>query len=180
MTPTRFPPVFDDSPLAYAFALFSLALVTSVSLAIVINYALEHRREHVINAKIGNRAYPPRQLGITLVGLHRVIVSGLLLTIIFGALPDVVVLLAWGEATERTMWILFELDRLFDGLTLLPFMVSTFVSVRAGPAVDHIIGLDPIKVSLRPTWGMVRDKLKIMGAVLCISVGVTFYKAGLL
>lgn len=178
MHPARFPPSFDDSPLGYAFALFSLALITSLSLAILTGYALEHRRECEINRRIGNKAYPPRYHGLTLIGLHRLIVSGLLLTIVFGALPDVLSLLAWGEASDEVMWTLFEIDRLGDGLASLPFLFSVFVAVRAGPNVEHLLGRNPIKVSLRPTWGMVHDKLKIVGVVLCIAAGVTFYKAG--
>lgn len=178
MEPTRFPPSFDESPLAYAFALFSLTLVTAISLHIVIGYALEHRREAEISRRVCNQAHAPLKHGMTLLGLHRVIVSGFLLTIIFGAAPDVLTMLAWGEASDQTMWTLFQIDRAFDGLLLLPFLLSVFVTIRAGMPVDHLLGRDPVKVTLRPTWGMVRDKLKIMGAVLCIAVGVTFYKAG--
>src|ERR1044072_6619805 len=104
MHPARFPPSFDDRPLGYAFALFSLALITSLSLAILTGYALEHRRECEINRRIGNKAYPPRYHGLTLIGLHRLIVSGLLLTIVFGALPDVPSLLAWGGGPEGGRW----------------------------------------------------------------------------
>lgn len=176
--PPRFPPSFDDSPLAYAFALFSLALITSISLAQVTSYLLEHRREREINRRLNNQAYPPRPHGWTLLDLHRLIVSGFLLTIIFGALPDVLTLLAWGEASDDTMWNLFLIDRAFDGAASLPFLGAIFVSIRAGGSVAHVLGRDPIQIELRPTKGMVRDKLKIMGAVLCIAVGVTFYKAG--
>ena len=176
--PQRFPPSFDDSPLAYGFALFSLTLVTAISLHIVIGYALESRREREISRRIQNRAYPPRRNGLTLLGLHRIIVSGFLTTIILGAGPDVLVLLSWGEASDATMWTLFQIDRICDALLLLPFMVSVFFTLRAGMPVDHLLGLDPIKISLRPSCGMVRDKLKIMGAVLCIAGGVTLYKAG--
>lgn len=178
MHPTRFPPVFDDSPLAYALALFSLALITSISLAIVAGYALEHRRELEINRLIDNHAAPPRRHGLTVLGVHRLIVSGLLMTIIFAELPDVLVLLAWGEASDETMFALFQFDRLFDGITLLPFLFAVSISVRANMVVDHVLGLDPIKISLRPTWGLVRDKLRIVGVVLCIALGVTAYKAG--
>lgn len=178
MLSPRFPPSFDDSPFAYAFALFSLTIVTALSLSIVIGYALEGRREREISRRIGNWASAPRKNGVTLLGLHRVIVGGFLLTIIMGALPDVLVLLAWGEASDETMWTLFLVDRAFDGLLLLPFLFSVFITIKAGMPVDHLLGREPVKVSLRPTWGMVREKLKIVGAVLCISVGVTLFKSG--
>jgi hypothetical protein len=175
---SRFPPSFDDNPWSYGYALFSLALITSISLAFLIGWGLEHRREAEINRIIRNQAHPPRRHGLTLLGLYRLLVSGLLLTIVFGAMPDVLVLLAWGEASDNTMWLLFEIDRAMDGAASLPFLFFVILSIRAAPVVDHVIGIDPVKVSLRPTWGMVRDKLKIVGMVLCIAAGVTFYKAG--
>jgi hypothetical protein len=175
---TRFPPSFDDNPWSYGLALFSLALITSISLAYVIAAVLERSREREVNKAIGNIAYPPVQHGMTLLSLHRLIMCSLLVTIIFGAGPDVMLLLAWGEASDETMWWIFQIDRFFDAATIAPFMCAMFLTVRAERSIEHRLGLDPVKIPVRPTWGMVRDKLKILGAVLCIAVGVTLYKAG--
>lgn len=179
--PARFPPSFEDSPIAYAFALFSLALITAISLAVVINYVLEERRARELERRVGK--LPRTLLGsryaeITLLRLHRLIASGFLLTIIFGALPDVLVLLAWGEASDTTMWALFQLDRFFDGMTLLPFLASIWIGAQASQAVDHRLALDPAPMRLNFSWGLIKDKIKIGGLVLCIAVGVTLYKAG--
>jgi hypothetical protein len=177
MTPTRFPPSFNDNPWSYGFALFSLALITSVSLAYVIGVVLERWREREINAKVRNAAAPPPRLGMTLLTYHRLILCGLLSTIILGAGPDVILLLAWGEASDEAMWWIFQIDRVGDACTIAPFLMSMFLTIRAERSIEHRLGLDPVKIPVRPTWGMVRDKLKITGAVLCIAVGVTLYKA---
>ncbi|KTF70687.1 hypothetical protein ACNFJ7_02270 [Sphingomonas sp. HT-1] len=177
MTPSRFPPSFNDNPLSYGFALFSLALITSIALAYVIAVLLERTREREINAAIRNPALPPPEHGITLLSLHRMIYCGLLSTIILGAGPDVLLLLAWGEASDNAMWWIFQLDRVCDAATIGPFLMSMFLAIRAEKSIEHRLGLDPAVIPVRPTWGMVRDKLKITGAVLCIAVGVTLYKA---
>ena len=174
---TRFPPSFEDSPLAYGLALFSLALVTSISLGVVISYALEAKRNREIDRLLSNWVARSRHATLSPLVLHRIILSGVLLTIVFGGLPDVLVLLAWGEASDATMWALFNIDRIMDGLTIIPFLTSIFVSLRAAAIVDHRLAAEPLTISLKPTWGMIRDKLKIAGLVLCIAVGVTAYKS---
>lgn len=175
---SRFPPSFEDNPLSYGMALFALALISSISLGVVIGYALEARRAREVDRLVRNRA--PRSIHgrYSPVSLHRIVVAGFLLTIVFGALPDVLVLLAWGEASDATMFILFSLDRVFDALTLIPFLGSIFVSLRAAGVVDHRLAVEPLAISLKPTWGMIRDKLKIAALVLLIAVGVTAYKTG--
>jgi hypothetical protein len=173
----RFPPSFDNSPFFYAFALFSLSLITSISLGVVIGHALEARRAREVDRLIGNPLPRVKVSALSPVSIHRLIVSGFLLTIIFEALPNVLVMLAWGEASDATMRSLFDIDRACDGMALLPFMASILVSLRAAPVVDHRLAVEPLRIQLRPTWGMIRDKLKITGLVLFISAGVTFYKS---
>lgn len=174
---TRFPPSFDNNPALYAFALFSLSLITSISLGIVIGYGLEARRAREVDRLIQNQLTRVDTPALSPVSIHRLIVSGFLLTIIFGALPDVLVMLAWGEAADTTMTILFDVDRAFDGLTLLPFLGSVFISLRAAQVVDHRLAVEPLKIRIKPSWGMIRDKMKIAALVLFISAGVTFYKS---
>lgn len=178
--PPRFPPMFDDSPFAYAFALFSLTLASALSLAMLIGFILEARRGKEIAALVGSRT-PPSRSGspLNLFDLHRLIVSGFLLTILLGAMPDVVVLLAWGEASDRAMYSLFQLDRIFDGLTILPLATSLGLSTIAAQSVDHRLYIEPAPVRLSFKWSSLRDKFKIGGVVLCIAIGVTLSKAGL-
>lgn len=177
--PARFPPVFEDSPIAYAFALFSLSLISALSLAMLVSFVLEHRRARDIEALVDNRAYrSPSRPGLSLLQLHRLIVSGFLLTILFGALPDVIVLLAWGEASDATMMTLFQLDRFFDGMTVFPLAVSFGLQSVAAQAVEHRLFIEPAPVRLTMRWSALKEKVKIGGLVLCIAVGVTLYKAG--
>lgn len=180
MMPLRFPPVFADSPLAYAFALFSLTLASALSLAMLVGFVLEVRRAREIEHLVASRAPQPGRPGyLTLLDLHRLIVSGFLLTILLGATPDVVVLLAWGEASDGAMFALFQLDRIFDGLTILPLATSLALSTIAAQSVDHRLFIEPAPVRLSFKWSSLRDKFKIGGVVLCIAIGVTLSKAGL-
>jgi len=177
--PPRFPPVFEDSPIAYAFALFSLSLISALSLAMLVGFVVEQRRAREVEAMVDNRAYrTPARTGLSLLQLHRLIVSGFLLTILFGALPDVLVLLAWGEASDTTMMALFQLDRLFDGMTVFPLAVAFGLQSVAAQAVDHRLFIEPAPVRLVLRWSALKEKVKIGGLVLCIAVGVTLYKAG--
>lgn len=174
---SRFPPSFENSPLSYGMALFSLTLISAFSLAVLTGYALDARRKREIDALLDNRLPRPLSAGITPILLHRLIVSGLMLTIVFGALPDVLVLLAWGEASDRTMEMLFTLDRIGDGATIMPFMGSAFLLVWAGQGVDHRLAIDPIHRPFRMEWSMLRERLRLALLVLLIAVGVTYAKS---
>jgi hypothetical protein len=182
---SRFPPSFDDSPLSYAVALFSLTLVSSISLSVISTYLLEARRTRQIDAAIGNllgpdpwRPFNLWRLGrVTPVTIHRLVVSLLLATILCGFLPDVIVLLAWGEASAATMDRLFTFDRICDGATILPFGGAVIVLWRAAQVVDHRLTMAEIRLSLLPHWSTVRDKVKLVAVVAVIALGVTLYKA---
>lgn len=177
MLATRFPPSFEGNPWAYGFALFSLTLISAISFSMIVGYALEARRQREIDRLTRNLLAQPTRAMLSPITLYRLIVSGLLMTILFGALPDVVVMLAWGEAEDPTMWLFLQIDRVFDGLTLAPFTIAIYVAVRAAQAVDHRLAVDNLQISLRPSWSTLRDKLKILGLVLLIAIGVTLYKA---
>lgn len=174
---SRFPPSFDGNPWTYGFALFSLTLVSAISLAILIGYALEYRARREINVAIDNPVTQPAFPMTSPFSLYRWIICGFLLTIVMGALPDVLVLLAWGEASADTMEALFMFDRLADGLLILPYLCSAFLAVWAGQAVDHKLALDSIPMGLRPSWAMMRDRIKMAGLVLFIAIGVTLAKS---
>lgn len=176
MAPTRFPPSFDENPLSYGFALFSLTLIVAISLAILLGYLLERRTNLEVSARLGNMvAQPPRPF--SLVDMHRLIVSGFLLTIVFGAFPDVLFLLAWGEAAGSTMNSLLWIDRIGDGLTVIPFLCSASLVLWAGQSVDHKLALDSIPVRLRPSLAHLKDRLKMIGIILFIAIGVTLAKS---
>lgn len=178
MDPYRFPPSFDNSPLSYGFAVFSLTLVSALSLAQLLSYWFEGRARREAQ-KIAMNLVTEPLASFSALQVHRMIVSGFLLTILFGALPDVLVLLFWGEAADRTMEALFLIDRVLDGALLFPFLWSIAMLAYAYQAIPQTLVRNAGVGLARPTWQMVRDKLKIIGAVLVLAVGVTLAKAGL-
>jgi len=174
----RFPPSFDGNPFSYGFALFSLTLISAISLAILASYALEARHRREIDTALNNHIPPARaELWRSPVRLHRIIVSGFLITIIMGALPDVILLLAWGEASAEWLDVMFLVDRLFDGSLMVPFLCSTFTILWAGQVVDHRLTFPAGLVKPRPPWGMIRERLKIVAVVFLIAIGVTVAKS---
>lgn len=178
MVASVYPPSFDDNPLSYGFALFSLTLVSSISLAQLMAYWLEGRRISQIS-----RRWPtfsmPHERQWTLLSVHRSILAGLHMTILFGALPDVLVMLAWGEASTETMNRLAMIDRVFDAATLWPYLASTALSAWVAQSLPQRLVIDsPVQLAV-PQWWMVKDKLRIVVLVLTIAAGVTLGKAGL-
>lgn len=174
---SRFPPSFDGNPWSYGFALFSLTLVSAISLAILVSFALDKRAKLEINRQIDNEIAQAPFPRTSPLSIHRLIVSGFLMTIVLGALPDVLVLLAWGEASDTAMNALFLVDRLCDGILVLPFICSACLVVWAGQAVDHKLALDSIAMRLRPSWTHLRERLKMVSIVFLIAVGVTLAKS---
>lgn len=176
---SRFPPSFGDSPWAYGFALFGLSIISAMSLAILTGVLIEARRNRQISANIDNQVLPATSPKWTALSLYRVKLACLLLTITIGATPDVLVLLAWGEASESTMTVLFTLDRFGDGFALAPFIAFVATVALSGGAVSHRLALDPYAIDLTPRWSRMRQKLQIALCASLIAIGVTFYKASM-
>jgi sterol desaturase/sphingolipid hydroxylase (fatty acid hydroxylase superfamily) len=174
---SRFPPSFEGNPWTYGFSLFALTLVAAISLALLAAMLLERRHQRHINSEIGNPVKVPRVPFVTSLSLYRFKLGCLLSTIILLTLPRAVVMLAWGEASDRTMTCAFWLNRISDGLALMPFLAFIASHLFSGGAVAHRLGLDPEPVVLKPRWARIRDKVKIAVLAFLISVGVTLYKA---
>lgn len=180
MATSPFPPSFDGSPWTYGFALFSLTLISAVSLTILVGYMLEARGKRLMNVRTTNYVNQPAFPFMHPVQLHRAIVSGFLLTIFMGAFPDVLIMLAWGEASVPTMNALYVVDRLGDGFLIVPFLASVTLIVSAGQVVDHLLGVNVVggeTVKLRVSWKRLRERLKMTSVVLLIAVGVTLAKS---
>lgn len=173
---SNFPPSFDDSPWSYGFALFSLTTICAVSLSMLWQFWFEARARRLAAKMAMNLVAEPVPFASPLT-VHRLIIAGFLLTILCGALPDVLVLFFWREASTGTMETLFTIDRIGDGLTLLPFLLSAVLSAWGIQVIPQQL-LRETRVTLRrPGWDTVRDKLKIVAVVLIISAGVTLAKA---
>ena len=110
--------------------------------------------------------------------VHRLIITGFLVTILLGALPDVLVLYSWGEASRETMERLFMIDRIGDGLTVAPFVTAVVLSAWGLQVLPQQLVRETRVLLQRPRWETVKGPAKIAAMVLIISIGVTVAKAG--
>lgn len=172
----EFPPSFDGNPWSYGFALFSLALICSLALAMLLQFAFDERARRAAQRIAENRVTEPVPFASPL-GIHRLIISGFLLTIIVGALPDVLVLFFWGEAAETTMARLFLLDRLGDGLAVFPFVSAVVLSAWGMQVLPQQLVRETRVMLAQPRWETVKGQVKIAATVLVIAIGVTLAKA---
>ena len=176
---TRFPPSFEDSAFAYGFALFGLTLIASVSAAILFNFMFDKRIRHDAVNEFGDTAFAVDCPSGSPCQLYRFQLGALLWTMLLGTLPDILLLLAWGEAPLSVMWTLYQLDRVGDGLASIPFGMFALSYLLSGNVIEHKLALDGGVVPLRPRWVQVKEKGKIVIWASVIALGVTAYKAGL-
>lgn len=178
---TRFPPTFDENAFAYGFALFSLTTIAALATALLMQFVFERRVKRIILAEAGtdDMIYEDDCGPGTACALYRFQIGSLLWMALLGCLPDVLVLLAWGEASDETMWLLFQFDRICDGLCGIPFGAFALSYLISGSIVQHRLALDTGDVPLRPRWVQIKEKVKIVALALVIAIGVTSYKAGL-
>lgn len=175
--PYAFPPSFEGSPFSYGFALFSLTLVCSLSFAMLLQFVFEWHARREVQKIAANRVCLPLPFASPL-SIHRMIISGFLLTVLLGALPDVLVLLAWGEARAETMEWLFFMDRIGDGLTVAPFTGAAVLSAWGLQVLPQQLVRETRVQLQRPRWETVKSPAKIAAMVLVIATGVTLAKAG--
>jgi hypothetical protein len=188
----RFPPSFADSPYSYAFALSSLSAVTFVSFAMIIGYAMENRVDRDMRRAVGDRQWHPNCNKWTLWTYYKLVMSGFFLTVIFGAAPDVLTMFFWGEASDDTMNALFHFDRIMDGMVAVPFFASVAIATACHQAMGHRLSFDKKTEGLLSAnrdggdgrfrvrgvnWLGVREKAKVVGMAILVSLAVTVYKA---
>jgi hypothetical protein len=174
---SNFPPSFEGNPWSYGFALFSLTLICSLAFAMLLQFVFDWRVRRAVQKIAANRVCEPSGFATPLM-VHRLIITGFLLTILLGALPDVLVLFAWGEARDETMERLFFIDRLGDGMTVFPFTLAAMMSAWGLQVLPQQLVAETRVLMQRPTWQTVKDKVKIAVVVLVIAIGVTIAKAG--
>lgn len=171
-----YPPSFDGNPWSYGFALFSLTLICALSLAMLLHFIFESRARA---AAWRMSAVPtPRPVPFASpLAIHRMIITGFLLTILLGAFPDVLLLYAWGEADTSTIDALFLADRICDGMTSFPLLWSAALTAWGAQVVpQQLISSADIQIRA-PQWRTIAGQLKIVGMVLIIAAGVTIAKA---
>lgn len=100
----------------------------------------------------------------------------LLAAVLFSIVPDILVLLIWGEIMAPSGASLSKWDRVFDGIAALTFFAWIFRRIRARPSLLFQLQRDSIPVDLEPKWEQLRPKILIVLAVMVISFGVAFGK----
>jgi len=174
---SAFPPSFDGNPWTYGFALFSLTLVSAMSLAQVLAYVFEERRQREIDRQIHNAAPAAPMLPMSTLMAFRRIVFSFLLMAFLGAAPDAVILLLWTGRADATMEWLYFVDRICDGLVMMPFCSALWLLARTRQALPQALAM-VVNIPLGPfRWRMLAENVKIVGAVLVIAIGVTLGKA---
>ena len=167
-----FPPGFHGNPLTFALALFSLTIMCLTAVSALFAVYLDWRREKrpdFITEKTGARSELYKALRAA-VGCYSVF-------LLFGALPDVLYLLLWGEVSIETLGHVMVLDRLFDGLILAPFLVATGLVIWAAPSVQQAVAQEGRALLPHVGWVRVRAWIRVPAAVVIIATGVTIGKA---
>lgn len=167
---------FAGNRAAYGFALFSLFSTSSLAIRKLILIRAQLRIEDW-------RMDPD-------VGLYRMALAALLMVIVLGAAPDVILLLLWGEATDATMAVVMTIDRICDGLTIIPFTAAIFLHVRADqfrrtPNLAELHQIAPeVDVGPRertlflvtPRAESIAENVKIVILVTIIAAGLALWK----
>lgn len=171
-----YPPSFDGNPWSYGFALFSLTLICALAFAMLLHFLFESRARSAAWRISAVPTPRPFKLASPLM-IHRAIITGFLLTILLGAFPDVLILFAWGEATNGTIDALFLADRICDGMTAFPLLASAALSAWGAQVVpQQLVTTHDIAIRA-PQLRTVIGQVKIVGMVMVIAAGVTFAKA---
>jgi hypothetical protein len=100
----------------------------------------------------------------------------LLVFILLATVPDVLVLLSWGERGAPTYYDLSRWDRAFDGFAIFILIGYILRRLRSRPTLLFQLQREPIPVDLEPSWQQLRPKLLIGLVVTIISFGVAFAK----
>lgn len=167
---------FAGNRAAYGFALFSLFSTSSLAIRkLILIGAQLHAEDWRVDPDVG---------------LYRMALASLLLVIVLGASPDVIFLLLWGEASAGTMSVVMTLDRVCDGLTIIPFTAAIFLHVRADqfqrtPNLTELQHLAPeVDVGPRertlfvvsPRRESIAENVKIVILVTIIAAGLALWK----
>jgi len=156
---STFPLSFDGNPWTFGSALFALTVVSSVSLATMGQLWAEAR-------VFGYRFNAPH-------GAARTILFLLMLSFFMRSAPDVLFLLLWGGVGPHTIAIVLITKRWFDAISVIPFLGSALILIRARPPIVFQLTRQPLPVDLWPTWLMVRKNVGIIGLAMLIATGVT-------
>lgn len=176
---SAFPPSFEGNPWTYGFALFSLSLLSMLSVARIWALLSVINKTRTLAKRLPGYMRPRQPVPMwSALTLHETKLACLYLTIFLGTFPDVLILLLWGEADDATLVTLFLVDRIGDALTLAPFAVAMMLGAWLQQVVPQklIANSHPTEVK-PPNWQAIMPTMKIGSVVMLIAAGVTMGKA---
>ena len=169
------PRAFAGNRAAYGFALFSMFAGSSIALRKLIDLVCQLREADW-------RREPD-------VGLYRMALAAFLVCIIIGTAPDVILLLLYGEVSPGTLTLAMTLDRICDGLFLVPFLAGIALVLRAEqlqylPVDDLLRALDQTREPAHrralflviPRRDGIAAHVRIIVSVLVIALGLALFK----
>lgn len=181
MLASAFPPSFEGNPLTYGFALFSLSLLSMLSVARIWGLISDLHKVRQLERSLLWYIRPREPLSRwSALTLHETKLACLYLSIFLGAFPDVLILLLWGEASNQTMVRLFMMDRIGDGLTLLPFATAMMIGCWLQQVIPQKLIANSRHDEVKPpNLRAVLPTLRICLVLLVLASGVTMGKASL-
>lgn len=178
LSPSVYPPSFEGNAWAFFFALFSLILVVSLAVGQILKHICEASRDRALTRRLGPGFVSGRPLAFwTPLALYRWKISCLYLTILFGAVGDVAVMLSWGEVTQATMEMLLQTDRILDAMTIIPFLAAVAIAAWSDQAIPAQLCYPEPRPVKPPKWARVKGSVRILALIAIISMGVTIGKA---
>lgn len=171
-----YPPDFAGNPISYGYALFSLTLIASLSLASLMHLVFEARAQAAA-WKLSEVERPKPLPFATPLTLFRVIIASFMLSFFLGTAPDVVRLSLYGEANMSTLHNIDTVDRICDGLASTPFLIGCVMLAWGSQVMPQQLVKETRVLISRPNWRTVKDQLRIAGVTLLIAAGVTIAKA---
>ena len=162
------PPAFSGNRAAYGFAFFSLFTITTLSI-----------RKFIIITISLSRSDWRAMLDIS---LYRMAVASMCLVFVFRAAPDVLLMMVWGEISFDAAITLMTIDRVCDGLVIVPFLVGMTFIVRAEQL--HMSPTARMKrerarstfFEVVPEKQALRDHVRIIASVAIIAAGLAIMK----
>jgi hypothetical protein len=110
------------------------------------------------------------------INLYKYIVMCFAATLFLRSSMDAVMLVSWGEVSLATMIYLIDLDRIFDALATIPFLIFAYLVIRGGPVIEFQLLRRPIPTDLHPTWKMMRKPILSFLTILILCVVITLTK----
>jgi hypothetical protein len=158
---TDVPPGFEGQPLVYMMTLFSLLMITLLTLEWF--------------WRIAWGAYE-RPFGIKHpVTVLRVILLLVGISVLLRVGPDIFRFALWRTLSPQARFMAFEVDHWLDMFSFIPWSLAWLAGYLGMPMMHFQLEKRPPPIHLWPTKEQLKRPLKIGMAVLLIAAAITYY-----